>query len=170
MGSNIDWGQDLLYLKRWLNRHPEAQPFRFAYYLRLVDPRIAGIEYELPPVGQDFEALREAKPNELGPKSGWYAVSVNELHRRTKEYRYFLHFKPAAMAGYSIYIYHIGLDEANRVRRSLGLPRLTRLHSLRRRQERGHRWLVSWSCSSGRAALGAKKEAGGQSGRVLEDY
>jgi hypothetical protein len=28
------------------------------------------------------------------------------------------------MAGYSIYIYHISLDEANRVRRELGLPEL----------------------------------------------
>ncbi len=28
------------------------------------------------------------------------------------------------MAGYSIYIYHMTLDEANRVRRELGLPEL----------------------------------------------
>ena len=28
------------------------------------------------------------------------------------------------MAGYSIYIYHITLDDANRVRRELGLPEL----------------------------------------------
>jgi hypothetical protein len=28
------------------------------------------------------------------------------------------------MAGYSIYIYHITLGEANRVRRNLGLPEL----------------------------------------------
>jgi hypothetical protein len=28
------------------------------------------------------------------------------------------------MAGYSIYIYHITLDEANRVRKELGLPAL----------------------------------------------
>ncbi|MBF6596556.1 MAG: glycosyltransferase family 39 protein, partial [Thermaceae bacterium] len=29
--SNIDWGQDLLYLKRWLDEHPEARPFGLAY-------------------------------------------------------------------------------------------------------------------------------------------
>jgi hypothetical protein len=28
------------------------------------------------------------------------------------------------MAGYSIYIYHITLEDANRVRRGLGLPEL----------------------------------------------
>jgi hypothetical protein len=39
-------------------------------------------------------------------------------------YTYFQHFRPVATAGYSIYIYHITLDEANRVRRELGLPEL----------------------------------------------
>jgi hypothetical protein len=30
------------------------------------------------------------------------------------------------MAGYSICIYHITIDEANRVRRELGLPKLSK--------------------------------------------
>lgn len=29
--SNLDWGQDLLWFKRWLDRHPEARPFHLAY-------------------------------------------------------------------------------------------------------------------------------------------
>ena len=37
---------------------------------------------------------------------------------------YFQRFQPVAMAGYSIYIYHITLDEANQARRELGLPEL----------------------------------------------
>jgi hypothetical protein len=52
-------------------------------------------------------------------------VSVNEIYGRTQQYRYFLRFEPVAMAGYSIYIYHITPDEANRVRRELGLSELT---------------------------------------------
>ena len=51
--SNIDWGQDLLYLKRWLDRHPEAQPLGVAYDVPYVDPRILGITYTWPPVGRD---------------------------------------------------------------------------------------------------------------------
>lgn len=39
---------------------------------------------------------------------------------------YFQCFQPVAMAGYSIYIYHITIDEANRVRKELGLPELPR--------------------------------------------
>ncbi len=108
LNSNIDWGQDLLYLKRWLDEHPEAQPLRLAFY-GSYDASIAGIEYTLPPTE---------------PQPGWHALSVNKIRSRTKEYEYFLRFEPVAMAGYSIYIYHITLDEANRVRRELGLPAL----------------------------------------------
>ncbi|NQT14620.1 MAG: hypothetical protein HQ582_17820, partial [Planctomycetes bacterium] len=57
-------------------------------------------------------------------RPGWYALSVNHLYDRSRQYRYFLRFEPVAMAGYSIYIYHITLDEANGVRRELGPPEL----------------------------------------------
>ncbi|MCX7428749.1 MAG: hypothetical protein NTW96_24375 [Planctomycetia bacterium] len=40
-------------------------------------------------------------------------------------YRWFVDFEPVGSAGYSIYIYHITLDDANRMRRELGLPELT---------------------------------------------
>ncbi|MGH7202577.1 MAG: hypothetical protein ACREJB_18365, partial [Planctomycetaceae bacterium] len=39
-------------------------------------------------------------------------------------YSYFQEFEPVAMAGYSIYIYHITPEEADRVRRGIGLPGL----------------------------------------------
>ncbi len=108
LNSNIDWGQDLLYLKRWLEKHPEAKPLHLAFN-GAYDASIAGIEYTLPPTE---------------PQPGWHALSVNKIRSRTKEYEYFLKFEPVAMAGYSIYIYHITLDEANRVRKELGLPEL----------------------------------------------
>ena len=52
------------------------------------------------------------------------ALSVNYLYDRSCQYRYFLQFEPVAMAGYSIYIYHVTLKEANRVRQELGLAQL----------------------------------------------
>jgi hypothetical protein len=55
------------------------------------------------------------------PPSGWYVLSVNYIYGRDRQYRYFLNFQPVATAGYSIYIYHIKPEEANRVRRELGL-------------------------------------------------
>jgi hypothetical protein len=72
---------------------------------------------------------------------GWYAVDVNCLHGLKPtasdgrdgrqriggdgyDLTYFQHFAPSATAGYSILIYHITFDEANRVRRQLGLPEI----------------------------------------------
>ena len=74
----------------------------------------------------------------IGPLPGWYAIDMNHLHgaklsaddgqggrqwvsRGGYDLTYFQHFEPVAMAGYSIHIYHITLDEANRVRRELGM-------------------------------------------------
>lgn len=114
--SNLDWGQDLLVLKKWCDAHPEARPLHLAYFGN-VDPRVVGIEFELPPP-------RGAK-SDVRPSPGWYAISVTVLRGYSTAvpdgsggwvtaapyaYTYFLHPAPIAMAGYSIYIYH--LDQA----------------------------------------------------------
>jgi hypothetical protein len=49
---------------------------------------------------------------------------VNYLYDRSGRFRYFLRFTPSATAGYSIFIYDITRDSANRERRRLGLPPL----------------------------------------------
>jgi len=111
LGSNIDWGQDLFLLKKWLDKHPHARLDGLACW-GSYPAALAGIpETPMPPTNLDD-----------GPKAGWYALSVNYLYDRTGQYRYFLHFRPAAMAGYSIYIYHLTPEEVNRVRRQLRLP------------------------------------------------
>ncbi|MEX2121704.1 MAG: glycosyltransferase family 39 protein [Pirellulales bacterium] len=116
--SNIDWGQDLLYLKRWIERHPGARRLHVAYS-GLVDPRLAGIEFKLP------KKAPAAGAHELGNQSfvepGWYAISVNVLRglpaaipdgqggwqgAATGDYAYFRDYDPVARAGYTIYIYH----------------------------------------------------------------
>jgi hypothetical protein len=140
-GSNLDWGQDLLYLKRWLDHHPEARPLQLAYY-GYTDPALAGIEYSPPPSWPDTRANGSA--NDRGPQPGWYAISANYLigHRfpmrdgrggrvnlANDPYCYFLRFRPVDRVGYSIHIYHIDLNEANRVRRELGLPPLPHEHT-----------------------------------------
>jgi hypothetical protein len=121
--SNIDWGQDLLFLKRWAEEHPEAWPLGVAYYGG-IDPHVAGLDYRLAPTIDD------------GPRPGWYAVSVNfvcgasfpgfdEQGRRTffpaGAYTYFGRLTPVAKAGYSIFIYHVTPEQANAVRQEVGL-------------------------------------------------
>jgi hypothetical protein len=118
--SNVDWGQDLLLLKRWLDHQSVSQPLYVAYYGE-VDPRLAGIQFKLPPVAENAETDR---PLPAPLPSGWYAVSVSLLRGRPYAifdgkggrkpclpdgFRYFNSMTPVDRIGYSIYIYRIGL-------------------------------------------------------------
>ena len=145
--SNVDWGQDLFYVKDWYDRHPTARPFHFEFRMPLIDPSLAGIEYESVPTslamnrsgkpktrwwpwgdivssaGPDVaEGSVPADRSLLGPMPGWYAISVAQTHRPLGEYEYFTEFVPVDRIGYTTLVYHITLDDANRLRNKLGLP------------------------------------------------
>jgi 4-amino-4-deoxy-L-arabinose transferase-like glycosyltransferase len=137
LDSNIDWGQDLFYLKDWVDRHPEAQPIALAYF-HFLDPSIVGLDYRLAPMAPT--SLDNAKAE--GPRPGYFAISVNYLRGITflapdglggwvwipnhDSYAYFRRFQPIARAGYSIYIYKLTPSQADEARRGLGLPPLPR--------------------------------------------
>ena len=106
--SNVDWGQDLLYLKAWLEGHPEAHPLGLAFDGGY-DPGSVGLDGTDPPET---------------PLPGWYVLSVNRIHGIWYPWGYFLRFEPRARIGYSMFAYHVTVDDANRVRRELGLVEL----------------------------------------------
>ena len=110
LGSNIDWGQDIFYLERWCRKNPEVAELKVACWGSFPLENTSILSTGMPPAND--------------PQPGWYAVSVNYLYDREKQYRYFLNFELVARAGYSIYIYHVTLEEANRVRNKMGLPEL----------------------------------------------
>lgn len=110
INSNIDWGQDLLLLKEWIEEHPEARPMHVCYYGTLNyygqrDIIALGVDYPLPLINT------EENPN-FAPPPGWYAISVNYLKgygwKQPKNgFKYFQKYVPVGKAGYSIYIFHI---------------------------------------------------------------
>lgn len=126
LASNIDWGQDLHYLKRWLDKHPEASPLGLAYDTTFFEPSAIGIEYgPVPGAPLPGERLPMGHLLTMGPQPGWYAISVTALHSsQRRRFAYFGRVKPVALAGYSIYVYHLTVEETNRVRRESGLPEL----------------------------------------------
>ena len=68
--SNLDWGQDLLTLKHWIDRHPENRPIYVLYTIPILDLRKLGIEAEY---GDD-------SMTENGPvKPGWWAVFASPM-------------------------------------------------------------------------------------------
>ena len=92
LGSNLEWGQDILLLKKWADQHPEARPL-FVDQVSYFDIGVSGLESDGLP------------PNPLVP--GWYAIGINRLYDQEEQYRYFLNCTPVARAGYSIYIYYV---------------------------------------------------------------
>jgi hypothetical protein len=120
--SNVDWGQDLLFLKCWLDEHPEAKPLRLAYF-GYCDPKYFGIDYIAPDA--PTPVANGAASAKLPP--GWYAISVNfvggmphfsykgdgtEMNYAQDALTPFQKLKPTATAGYSIYIYHVSATDA----------------------------------------------------------
>jgi hypothetical protein len=123
--SNTDGGQDMLYLKAWYDSHPEARPVRIAPWLQFVPLEWLGIEASRPPTGLSQRVdPAQLPPRGYGPLPGWYILSVNKLVERGDGYKYFQQMRPVDRIGYSMNVYHVTLEEANRVRRQLGQPEL----------------------------------------------
>jgi len=101
LGSNVEWGQDLLFLKHWIERHPEARPLFVREYAPAAKPDIVGID---------------ALPVPDRPEPGWYAVSLNMLYEPECSCAYLRDFKPADHVAYSMNIYHLTDEDLRRWR------------------------------------------------------
>jgi hypothetical protein len=104
--SAIDWGQDLTYLKRWLEKHPEITLDGLAYHGGF-EPSAVGIKCPRPPVSRNSSDSASMDSSKVGPQPGWYALSTNSLWGSDGEYDYFHHFTPIITVGKTVHIYHI---------------------------------------------------------------
>ncbi len=145
LDSNIAWGQDIYYLKKWYDDNTNACLLNLAVY-SFVNPRLMGIKYTLPPTcPTSRESFSEFNLDECGPQPGWYAIDMNHLHgarlsatvyeggaripaATSSNLCYFQRLTPCAKAGYSIYIYHVSLDDANLLRVDLRLPQIHKVN------------------------------------------
>ena len=131
--SNIDWGQDILGLKKWQDKHPEVTDLQAALFTGF-DPKDIGLKFRLPAPYIAGEPQTLSKDKLRGPQPGWYAVSVCQLKGHSfsvpagdgtwewseGHFTYFMdHFEPVDRIGYSIYIYHISEAQAAAVRQRL---------------------------------------------------
>jgi len=105
--SNVDWGQGLIQLKRWIKDHPGAEPLHVSYS-GVGTPETFGIH--TPSVPPLFLGRRETLNNQsrqVGPVSGYFAISSSLLHFPYDDtYRYLLEIEPIDSIGGSILIYH----------------------------------------------------------------
>lgn len=128
LDSNIDWGQDVYGLKRWIEKHPEANDLSLMLRDNISEAFFLADGYPYVPMmlGKPLQTAEEEDDDsrKLGPRPGWFAASIHQIHAEHGQYEYFLDFEPVDRIGYSIYIYNISLDEANKARKRYGLPEI----------------------------------------------
>ncbi len=105
--SNLDWGQGLLHLKKWYDAHPEARPFFLVNSLPLIDPRIAGIEFEDVPTRSQLVQSNKDGVENGGLQGGWYAISVGALISSNDRYKYFADLTPLERVANVYWIFHL---------------------------------------------------------------
>jgi hypothetical protein len=148
--SNLDWGQDLVTLRRWLQEHAPGERVGLAYFgqihPRIFNERQEGFEWFLPP---PFPGSMEMKKDKMPPRyfyapqdirlePGLYAVSASLLEGLPwrvydspwqgfghwgyysawfNAFSYFQELTPIAKVGYSIYVYRVDPEQAERLSR-----------------------------------------------------
>lgn len=99
LDGNVDWGQDYLYIRDWIENNPQATPLHVAYWGCLPLNNM-GINFEMP-------TFKAGDPI----PSGWYLISVNHLRQeyrfRHPELAQFLEYTPVERLTYTTYLYHI---------------------------------------------------------------
>jgi hypothetical protein len=121
--SNLDWGQDLIALRKLLQERGIERPY-LAYFGTAL-PEAYGISYKPIPAFLRFTTGPEIEVyNPYTPLPGWYAISRSSLHlgllhQNVDMYAYFRDKEPVARAGYSINLYRVEYPAGTPVTRTV---------------------------------------------------
>jgi hypothetical protein len=97
--GNLDAGQDLLYVRDWIERHPSKRPVYVASWGNLPFAQL-GLDFQDPSLAIG-----------ISPPPGWYIVSVN--HARgirwlgRPELAVILQDEPVEQVSYTTYVYRV---------------------------------------------------------------
>ena len=123
-GSNIDWGQDMFRVQKWLSEHPNAQPLHYrGDHVRFDVSVLGDIDTDVPIWPSNLAALSDAELENLLPRPGWYAISVNALTQQDKRLRHFRGITPVETIGRSTVIFHLTEEDVGMIRREFATDR-----------------------------------------------
>ncbi len=108
--ANVDWGQQLIQVKQWQDRHPEEECW-FAYFARPeVDPAVYGIHcHAMPNLDTLWLSGSDIVPQVV---NGYVLISAGDLSgcewpsSRMNPYAIFQPLKPVEMIDYGVLVYH----------------------------------------------------------------
>jgi len=111
--SNIDWGQDLIGLRRWMERE-DVNRVRLSWF-GSAPPEAYGVPHErLPGLPHGYELWQDPPFDPDQPEPGVYAISVTNLVGVVLPdptlYGWFMERTPDARIGHSVFIYRVGTD------------------------------------------------------------
>ena len=133
LGSNLASGQDLLFLREWIAKNPNARPLRLAA-LGFVDPTIAGIEFVAPAACVKPNDRLDLKAAAAQIPPGWYVIDANLLYDAPapvvhpgwrmehhyaagRTYEHFRFLKPCDRIAFSYFVFRVA-EEQEAVRQS----------------------------------------------------
>ncbi|MEJ7592116.1 MAG: hypothetical protein WKF77_11240 [Planctomycetaceae bacterium] len=102
--SNIDWGQDLILVKEWVEQHPEAKPLHI-HSTGYVTPQQMGIKTE--PLRMTTQTSPDGKSISYKCAPGWYIVGLTRLVDPQDPFHELLQREPDGYIGYSMRVYHV---------------------------------------------------------------
>jgi hypothetical protein len=75
------------------------------------------------PIGSHTEEAAATPSERLGPLPGWYCVSAKQIFQsQDTSFDYFRTLVPVDYVADTMQVYHITVDQANELRRKMGLP------------------------------------------------
>mgnify|MGYP001077529950 FL=1 len=102
--SNIDWGQDLPQLKKFMD--DRGIPRLYLSYFGEVAPEIYGISYDLPPLKEPIHGYLAVSVSILQGKGQWFSTLKGQwIFLPENALTWVKKYTPIGRAGYSIYIY-----------------------------------------------------------------
>ncbi len=120
--ANVDWGQDLYFVRDWIRQHPEARPVTLQWY-GIFDPTVAGINL---PATPSPEASGEHRTGDFALSTprfeGWHIVGVHELQGPDQRFAYLRDLDPVDRIGYSVMVYHLDKAQAERAASTVRVP------------------------------------------------
>jgi hypothetical protein len=103
--SNIDWGQDLLEVKKWIDEHPECRPVALDLQYFTANGEIFDLPHAMPPKLPSDASVDEVRTDE----TQWFIVSVRRLYNRPEStgLEYLQQLEPADRIAYAYHVYRI---------------------------------------------------------------
>lgn len=123
--ANVDWGQDLYFVREWIRQHPEARPVTLRWY-GIFDPTFAGINLPATPYPEASGKNRiEGESSSSQPASrfqGWHIIGVHELQSADQRFAYLRELNPVDRIGYSVMVYHLDKAQAEQAAKTVCVP------------------------------------------------